>query len=187
MFAPGLIAAVETIDPGKSEIGEDLRIILAGVAMIAIDQDRLRLRRALDHVRKIGQRDVARIVDSCALEGVGVANVEHERAAGREERPRLINSNALKRNALRHRDLSFKDVASATRPDRDCCNASVKQGSGQANRTAYSSMLGRRITSAGAPGPPPSKKSSALTSDRPPPLSIRTTASFGILASSSSS
>src|SRR5664280_1721905 len=48
-------------------------------------------------------------------------------------------------------------------------------------------MLGNRTTSAGAPGPCSSTKSSASTRDRPPPLSIRTTACFGSFDSALSS
>src|SRR5271165_5598038 len=88
---------LHAVHVGEAEVGKDLRIFLTGVAVIAANQDRRAFRRGLDHGVKIRHRNVARGFDMTAMERIGVANVERDRLAPREESPRLLDSNAPER------------------------------------------------------------------------------------------
>ncbi len=57
-FDPGLVAAVEAKDVRIAKIRKQLTKLLAGIAMIAIDQNGPVLRYAIEDVEQIGDGDV---------------------------------------------------------------------------------------------------------------------------------
>lgn len=100
--APGLEAAFEAVDLEKAEIGEDLRVFAAGIAVIAIDEDRRAPRGDLDHGGEGGDGDLARALDVGLGEGAFVAYVEHQRGAAAEQGLRLVDADTPEGDTLSH-------------------------------------------------------------------------------------
>ena len=94
--APALVTAVETVSPGEAGIGEIARVILAGMAVIAIDQHRPVLWHIGDKGGEIGGRHGAGAVDMARHEGSGVADVENCRRLVPDQLFGFLESDALK-------------------------------------------------------------------------------------------
>ena len=103
--APGLVASVETVDIGEREIGEDLRIFAAGVAVMAIDQDRSGLRGCAENGGQVGRRHMESAIDVGLVEGAGIANVEHDEVAACEQGLGALDVDTLERSAGSHVDV----------------------------------------------------------------------------------
>src|SRR6516225_7377806 len=101
-LAPRLVSAIEAGYVLEPEVAQDLRILLAGIALVAIDQDRRALPGAADDVAEIAGGDVLRLVDMAFLVGLGVADIEDDHVRLLQDLLGVGNADALEGAAFSH-------------------------------------------------------------------------------------